>query len=69
MVSRSLQMDIQKDYSRELIEVAAANDLPETSEGLAQANKILQSRQEDRKQELFETLYSYQCKHLKKSKF
>ena len=69
MVSRSLQMDIQKDYSRELFEVAAANDLPETSEGLAQANKILQSRQEDRKQELFETLYSYQCKHLKKSKF
>lgn len=69
MVSRSLQMDIQKDYSRELYEVAAANDLPETSEGLAQANKILQSRQEDRKQELFETLYSYQCKHLRKSKF
>ena len=69
MVSRSLQMDIQKDYSRELIEVAAANNLPETSEGLAKANQILQSRQEDRKQELFETLYSYQCKHLKKSKF
>ena len=69
MVSRSLQMDIQKDYSRELYEVAAANDLPETSEGLAQANKILQSRQEDRKQELFETLYSYQVKHLRKSKF
>ena len=62
-------MDIQKDYSRELYEVAAANNLPETSEGLAQANKILQSRQEDRKQELFETLYTYQCNHLKKSKF
>lgn len=69
MVSRSLQMDIQKDYSRELHEVAAANDLPETSEGLAQANKIVQSRQEARKQELFATLYSYQCKHLRKSKF
>ena len=69
MVSRSLQLDVQKDYSRELAEVAASNNLPETSEGLAQANKILQSRQEDRRQELFKTLYAYQCKHLKKSKF
>ena len=69
MVSRSLQMDIQKDYSRELAEVAASNDLPETSEGLAAANKIVQSRQENRRQELYEVLLTYQRKHLKKSRF
>ena len=69
MVSRSLQMDIQKDYSRELAEVAAGNNLPESPEGLAEANKIVQSRQEDRRQELYQVLLTHQKQHLRKSRF
>lgn len=69
MVSRSLQMDIQKDYSRELAEVAAGNNLPESPEGLAQANKIVQSRQEDRRKEIYEVLLKTQKQHLRKSRF
>ena len=69
MVSRSLQMDIQKSYSRALAEVAAGNNLPESPEGLAQANKIVQSRQEDRRKEIYEVLLKTQKQHLRKSRF
>ena len=62
-------MDIQKSYSRELAEVAAGNNLPESPEGLAQANKIVQSRQEDRRKEIYEVLLKTQKQYLRKSRF
>lgn len=68
MVSHSLQMDVQKDYSRQLAEVAADYNMAEDIEAYAKVAKIVREREELRQQQVRKSIISYNMDYLRKSK-
>lgn len=67
MVSHSLQMDVQKDYSRQLAEVAADYNMAEDVEAYAKVAKIVREREEVRQQKVRESIISFNMDYLRKS--
>ena len=69
MVSKAVQMDVQSDFSRKLIELATRDDIPETYEGRVTASKIVCASEERNRQERAEMLFQTNIAALRKSRF
>lgn len=68
MVSHSLQMDIQKEYSRKLAEIATRECLSEDFEGYRKASKIMEEDDRLCKEERRNRILSYNLDYLRKSR-
>ena len=69
MVSKAVQMDVQSDFSKKLIELATRDDIPETYEGRVTASKIVCASEERNRQERAEMLFQTNIAALRKSRF
>lgn len=68
MVSLSLQRDIQKDYSRQLVEIADRECFSEDSLGYAKANKYLQHCLQIEREKTAKAYIETDMSYLRKSK-
>lgn len=68
MVSKSLQMDIQKDYSRQLVQMADNLNLPEDNEGYRIAAKNLSRLENIMRQSRAEAIISTNMDYMRRSK-
>lgn len=69
LVSQTLEMDIRKDYSRKLAEMASNYEDPDDPETYFRASRDLQKSEEIRRQEISETLFETNLKYIRKSRF
>lgn len=69
LVSKTLEMDVRKDYSRKLAEMASHYEDPDAPETYFKASRDLQKSEEIRRQEVSETLFETNLKYIRKSRF
>lgn len=68
MVSLSLQVDNQKDYSRELVEIATANNYGENMDGYYEAQKNLEARIHNQREATKASIIETNLEFFKRSK-
>lgn len=69
MVSQVMEMDIRKDYSRKLAEMAADYMATDPDTAYFRASRDLRESEENRRQEISEALRENNLKYLRRSKF
>lgn len=69
LVSKTLEMDVQKDYSRKLAQMAANYENPEDPETYFRASKDLRESERLRREQISEMLFETNIRSLRKSKF
>lgn len=69
MVSHTMEMDVRKDYSRKLAEIASNYEDGDPDTAYFRATRDLQKSEDARRQEMSETIFATNLKYIRKSKF